>query len=217
MSDPALQRVSDAERQQVAEALRDAAGEGRLDLDELDERLEATWAARTYADLVPVLADLAQQPPTPPGAAPATTGSRSPQVRGRGGVPAVAHESSLGVLSEQRRTGVWQVPATHTATAVLGAVTLDLREAVFAERETVITVNAVLGAVEVYVDAETAVVVDGTPVLGEVSPLKEKVPADLHDDSPVVRIKGLALLGSVSVIRKARPGEKKKPKGWRWH
>jgi len=217
MSDPALQRVSDAERQQVAEVLRDAAGEGRLDLAELDERLEATWSAKTYADLAPVLADLAEQPPAPPGASPAPAGgSRSPQLRGKAGVPAVEHESSLGILSEQRRTGVWQVPATHTAPAVFGAVTLDLREAVFAAQETVITVNAVLGAVEVYVDAETAVIVDGTPVLGEVSPLKEKVPADLHEGSPVVRIKGLALLGSVSVVRKARPEEKKR-KGWRWH
>ena len=108
-----------------------------------------------------------------------------------------------------------RVPATHTATAVLGAVTLDLREAVFVERETVIQANAVLGAVEVYVDAETAVVVDGTPVLGDVSGVNEKVPADLHDDSPVVRVKGLAILGSVTVVRKAMPGEKKK--GWRWH
>ncbi|GAA2007247.1 DUF1707 SHOCT-like domain-containing protein [Nocardioides kribbensis] len=40
--DPMLLRISDAERHQVAEHLRRAAGEGRLDLEELDERLEAT-------------------------------------------------------------------------------------------------------------------------------------------------------------------------------
>ena len=32
--------------------------DGRIDLEELDERLEATYAARTYADLVPITADL---------------------------------------------------------------------------------------------------------------------------------------------------------------
>ncbi|MGZ8738721.1 MAG: DUF1707 SHOCT-like domain-containing protein [Nocardioides sp.] len=49
--DPALLRVSDEERHRVAEILREAAGEGRIDLAELDERLDATYAARTYADL----------------------------------------------------------------------------------------------------------------------------------------------------------------------
>ena len=46
-------RVSDEDRHKVAEILREAAGEGRIDLEELDERLEATYAAKTYADLVP--------------------------------------------------------------------------------------------------------------------------------------------------------------------
>ena len=36
--DPSLMRISDADRQRVADVLRDAAGEGRIDLDELDER-----------------------------------------------------------------------------------------------------------------------------------------------------------------------------------
>ena len=56
--DPAQLRVSDDDRHKVAEILREAAGEGRLDLDELDERLEAAYAAKTYADLVPITLDL---------------------------------------------------------------------------------------------------------------------------------------------------------------
>ena len=51
-------RISDADRHQVAELLREAAGEGRLDIDELEERLEATYAAKTYGELVPLTADL---------------------------------------------------------------------------------------------------------------------------------------------------------------
>jgi hypothetical protein len=56
--DPSLMRISDADRQRVADVLRDAAGEGRIDLDELEERLELAWGAKTYADLVPITADL---------------------------------------------------------------------------------------------------------------------------------------------------------------
>src|SRR5688500_12941466 len=56
--DPAHLRVSDEDRHKVAEILREAAGEGRIDLDELDERLGAAYAAKTYADLVPITVDL---------------------------------------------------------------------------------------------------------------------------------------------------------------
>jgi hypothetical protein len=51
-------RASDADRDQVAERLRTAATEGRIATDELDERLGATLAARTYAELDAVIADL---------------------------------------------------------------------------------------------------------------------------------------------------------------
>lgn len=51
-------RASDADRDRVAESLREAHALGRIDLDELGERLDATYAARTYADLAAVTRDL---------------------------------------------------------------------------------------------------------------------------------------------------------------
>ena len=59
-------RASDAEREAVADRLRTAAGDGRLDPDELDERLTAAYAARTTAELVPLTADLPAAPPPEP-------------------------------------------------------------------------------------------------------------------------------------------------------
>ena len=50
--------ASDPEREVVAEALRAAATEGRLDAVELEERLGLAYGARTRADLLPLLADL---------------------------------------------------------------------------------------------------------------------------------------------------------------
>jgi hypothetical protein len=58
MARRATLRASDAERDQVAERLRDATGEGRLLAEELEDRLEAVFAARTYGDLDAVVADL---------------------------------------------------------------------------------------------------------------------------------------------------------------
>lgn len=51
-------RASDAERERVAEALRRHHVDGRLDTDELQERLGRCYAARTTAELAPLLADL---------------------------------------------------------------------------------------------------------------------------------------------------------------
>ena len=62
--DPSQLRISDQDRHQVAEVLREAAGEGRIDFEELDQRLDATYAARTYADLVPITLDLPVAPMT---------------------------------------------------------------------------------------------------------------------------------------------------------
>jgi hypothetical protein len=79
--DPAQMRISDADRHRVAEVLRDAAGEGRLDLSELEERLEATWAAKTYGDLVPLTVDLQPVPPPlpSPARAPCPPATRTPR------------------------------------------------------------------------------------------------------------------------------------------
>ena len=51
-------RTSDAEREQVARVLRAAVGEGMLTLEEGDERLAATYAARYRHELARLTADL---------------------------------------------------------------------------------------------------------------------------------------------------------------
>ncbi len=65
-STPDPTRVSDADRERVAETLRDAVGTGRLTLAEVDERLRATYAAVTRHDLAAVTADLAPAVPAAP-------------------------------------------------------------------------------------------------------------------------------------------------------
>ena len=60
-------RASDADRERVAEALRRHHVDGRIDTDELQERLERCYAARTGGDLAALLADLpGEAPPRPP-------------------------------------------------------------------------------------------------------------------------------------------------------
>ena len=74
MDERAQVRAADADRERVAEQLRQAHDDGRLTLAEFDERVAAAWAARTYGELVPVTADL---PPVPTvGPRPAEPASR---------------------------------------------------------------------------------------------------------------------------------------------
>jgi hypothetical protein len=51
-------RAADADRQVVADKLKVALDEGRLDLHEYDERLQQAYAAKTYGDLDGLLTDL---------------------------------------------------------------------------------------------------------------------------------------------------------------
>jgi hypothetical protein len=51
-------RASDAERERVAEVLREAVAEGRLQMEEFEQRLDATYKARTHGELEPLVRDL---------------------------------------------------------------------------------------------------------------------------------------------------------------
>jgi hypothetical protein len=62
MARPSMLRASDADRDAVAERLRQAAVEGRLEPWELEERLDTALRARTYGDLDPLLRDLPRRP-----------------------------------------------------------------------------------------------------------------------------------------------------------
>jgi hypothetical protein len=197
--DPARLRISDADRHQVAEILREAAGDGRIDLDELDERLEATYAARTYADLVPITHDL---PTTVQGHLPARPASPAAAL-----VPGPATERHLAILSGLERKGEWVVPAHLTVTCFMGGADLDLRRAKFTAREVVITINAVMGGADIKVNPRTHVIMEGTAFMGGYSgPDDSEVPSEIDEHSQVVRLRGFAFMGGVNVDRRPLPG-----------
>jgi hypothetical protein len=199
--DPSQLRISDNDRHRVAEFLRQAAGDGRIDLTELDERLEQTYAAKTYADLVPITADLPAQE-RPGDALPAGLTSQAPAQGG------TRYDTSVAIMSGQDRRGLWVVGPHHNAFALMGAIVIDLRQATFTTPEVVINASAIMGSVSVIVNARTGVVVEGVGVMGSYAETRARVQPELGPGSPVVRVRGLALMGSVDVSRKPMPGEK---------
>ncbi|GII21776.1 DUF1707 SHOCT-like domain-containing protein [Planosporangium mesophilum] len=67
-SEPRRVRASDAEREEYARIVRGAMGEGRLTLEEGEERLATVYAARYRDELPPFVADLPDsEPESPPG------------------------------------------------------------------------------------------------------------------------------------------------------
>lgn len=199
-ADPRDLRCADADREAVAEVVRKAAGDGRLTLDELGERLDAVYSARTYRDLEPVIADLpgARVPGIPQLASPPSPlpAARTPnQVVGGS---TVTDSGAVAIFSETKRSGSWLVPSEYASLAVLGSVELDLREASLASSQVRIQANAVFGEVTVIVGDGVTVSTTGTAALGEYDgPHEQPV-----DGKPHVVLTGLALFGSVQVKRK---------------
>jgi hypothetical protein len=116
-------RASHADRDQVVEVLRVAAGDGRLSAEELDDRLERALTARTYAELAALTGDLPATPGTavvPPGAG-AVSATPKDLVR--------IHVKG----SSARRDGGWVVPKEMDVKVIGGAVTLDFTEAVITQ------------------------------------------------------------------------------------
>jgi len=192
-------RVSDSDRERAADVLREAAGHGRITMDELDERLELAYAAKTYADLAAVTRDL-------PGPAQAPSAVQ-PAMAGRiGGTP--RSKFSVAILSGARRMGRWVVPRNYVGVAVMGGIELDLREAQFSEPEVTIHAYTLMGGIEITVPEDVDVDVSGFAFMGG---FDHNASGPGVPGAPRVRILGFALMGGVDVRRKPQKAIKETP------
>jgi hypothetical protein len=179
----------------VAEVLRAAAADGRLGLDELDERLERLYAAKTYGELAPVVEDLPDVPRLV--SSPEVTPKRDVAQRVGGAPTSRVAKAIFGGVS---RRGQWVVPAHYRVKAVFGGVDLDLREARLESAEVTIESKAVFGGVSIVVPPDVTVVMEGTGVFGGFGGDAEDVQPPAG--APVVRVTGKAVFGGVAVMRK---------------
>jgi hypothetical protein len=186
-------RASDADRERVAEVLRTAAGDGRLTLEELDERLDTVYQAKTYAELEPVTRDLPQHGHV---AAPAAAQAADPRrFGGTPGGPPVA----VAIMSGFSRRGDWVVPRDLTCVAIMGGGELDMRDARFEEPTVRINVFALMGGIEITVPEDAHVRVHGIGVMGG---FDHPGSGEGQASGPTIIINGLALMGGVDVRRK---------------
>lgn len=203
-------RASDSERERVAELLREAVAEGRIDMDEFDSRLDAAYKARTHGELEPLVRDLPAAGTAP--AAPARTDAGEGRGRwaakiGRG--PATS-KWAAAVWGGFNRKGSWTVGPQFVAGACMGGGEIDLREARFEQRDVIIRCFALMGGVHVVVPPDMDVTVRGFGFMGGFGESGEST--DVSPGSPRVIITGFAMMGGVGVERKIRTAEKRRLK-----
>ncbi|SHI21567.1 DUF1707 SHOCT-like domain-containing protein [Streptomyces sp. 3214.6] len=208
---PAELRASDADRERVAEVLREAVAEGRLDMTEFEERLDQTYKARTYGELAPITRDLPVAGVTPP---PVVSLSKEPPADGSWAGRIVGGEGSstwaVAVMSGFQRRGRWTVPRRFDCFAFWGGGEIDLREADFAAGEVVINCVAIMGGVQIIVPPGVEVVVRGIGVMGGFDDGATGVAGD--PGAPRVVVTGFAFWGGVGVERKKTKAARRQEK-----
>ncbi len=189
---PADLRASDADRDRIADLLREALAEGRLTADEHAERVEGVLAAKTVGELEVFIRDL------PAAHRRSTVHAFAPSRPTAGAVPADPDDNVVAVFSSAVRKGRWRAGRRIHAYAVFGNVEIDLSEALFDHQQVVIKAFSVFGNVEVRVPENVSLRGMGGGVLGnfEVHTLDAADP-----EAPVVYVDGWAVLGNVE----ARP------------
>lgn len=177
-------RAGDADREAVATRLREHLVAGRLTFEEFSERLDASYSARTVAELDALTRDLPEQAER----LPAPASRRRPT------------RWSVAVMSGVERRSRWRLDAGTTAVAVMGSVELDLRRAELTSDVVEITAIAVMGSVEIIVPEGVEVELTGFALMGA----KEERVADVPPlpGAPLVRVRGFALMGAVEVKSK---------------
>lgn len=185
-------RASDPEREAAADRLRHAAGEGRLTVEELDERLQEAYRADTRGELERLTADV---PATPPSAEPAT-----PAVAV---VPGGGQDRLIAIMGGVERKGHWKVAHSCRVFSLMGGAEVDLNDVEFAAEVVEMRVTSIMGGAEIRVPEGLNVEVSHTGIMGgcEVQ-LGEHKPSP---GGPLLRLKLLAIMGGIEVARGPKP------------
>ena len=180
---PPATRASDAEREATVARLRSAAGEGRLGLDELTERLDAAFAAVTRAELEPLTADLPAQAASVPAAK--------------------ARSWIVGIMGGGTHGGRWRIAERCTVVNVMGGADLDLTGAIVEDAETEILVFSLMGGSTILVPDGVQVELTGFAFMGGNGLRLADAPAP-PPGAPIVRVRAYSVMGGTDVKLRRR-------------
>ncbi|CAL9546993.1 DUF1707 SHOCT-like domain-containing protein [Streptomyces albus] len=205
-------RASDADRDRVADILREALAEGRLDPQEHGERIDAVYAAKTMGELEPLIRDLpagreaasgaAHGEGEDPGAGRSYASSfatfSASHTSGAGALGWGPKENLVAIFSGSGRKGRWRVPRKINAFALFGGIEIDLTEALFEHPHVQINATAIFGGIEIRVPENVTLQQKGAGIFGG---FDVQVTDSPDPGAPTVLVEGAAIFGGVD----ARP------------
>jgi len=187
----------EAKRERIIAELSDHFAHDHLDTAEFESRLDRAYRARTLAELDQLKTDLPALPHTPATPAP---GPRVEVVRDE---EVQDQQTVFALMGGTERSGIWTPARVINALAIMGGVGLDFREARFAPGVTEVNAAAIMGGIEILVPPGVRIESNGIGIMGAFESFNHEV-TDPH--APLLRITGMALMGSVE-IRQRLPGE----------
>ena len=189
-------RASDADRERIVALLAEAAGDGRLTLEEHAERVHRAYRARTLGELASLTEDLVE-----PSAQP---------------LRLYTSRSVAALFTTQRREGRWVMPDRLVVTAVGGHVVLDLREALLQGLHTIVHATLIGGNLHLLVPEGLRVAVGNARHPGRVgSDLEPRPAAPGVPGSPLVEVRAFTVGGRVRVQTPRRPARRWLGRSWR--
>ena len=166
--------------------LAEAAGDGRLTLEEHAHRVERAYRARTLGELASLTTDLV----SPAGQPLQLDDSRS----------------ITAFFATTQRTGRWVVPDRLTVAAVGGQVILDLRQALLQGTHTVLNATLLGGQLHLHVPDGVQVTVTSTRQPARVQADLAARPAPVTPPgTPLIEVRSFSVAGRVHVHAPRRP------------
>lgn len=176
---PPSRRPSDAERERVVARLAEGLAEGRITLDELEQRVERAYGAQSAGELDGLMRDLPE--PSPASAA------RAP-VRWR-----------VEVMGGSDLTGRFRVGERLRSVALMGGGTIDLRGAELSGEGLDVLAVAVMGGIDILVPDTVEVDTSGLAIMGG-NDVRGGGRAP-RPGAPTIRVRAYSLMGGIDVWR----------------
>ncbi len=197
-------RCSDSDRELVADVLGRAFAEGRITFEEHDERINGAYAARTFAELDILTADLvaptSRMIPAPP------TTPHTPERRFTAPTPSMGPvlRNSTTVLTTLKPGYPLHVPQETSLVVILGDAKIDLVNATFDSDLVRINLNVLMGDVKIRVP-------DGIHIVSALSNIMSDFKTSNLPTGPssvTVELHGTMVMGNVKVLGPGgRPGK----------